>query len=88
MADLYFERGIKGKTFLDIGCWDGFKSFETWRRGARRVLATDYSAWSPQCWGERRAFNLAHANVAPSVEVLEIDLPDLTRSRAGVFDVV
>lgn len=23
-ADAYFAEGIAGKSFLDIGCWDGF----------------------------------------------------------------
>jgi tRNA (mo5U34)-methyltransferase len=45
-ADVYFRHCIDGKDFLDIGCWDGFNSFESRRRGAARVLATDHFAWS------------------------------------------
>src|SRR5689334_12378251 len=30
-ADIYF-RHIGGRSFLDIGCWDGFYSFEAERR--------------------------------------------------------
>jgi tRNA (mo5U34)-methyltransferase len=87
-ADIYFSTGIEGKSFLDIGCWDGFNSFEAKRRGASRVLATDHYAWSQPCWGDRRSFELARAHIEPEVEVLDIDLPDLTPSRVGQFDVV
>lgn len=87
-AEIYFKIGIKGKSLLDIGCWDGFNSFEAKRRGASRVLATDHFAWSDQCWGNRRSFELARARLAPEVEVMDIDLPDLTAHRVGQFDVV
>jgi tRNA (mo5U34)-methyltransferase len=87
-ADVYFQGGITGQTFLDIGCWDGFNSFEAHKRGASRVLATDHFAWSEKCWGKREAFELARSHIAPSVEVMDIDLPDLTAERVGIFDVV
>jgi tRNA (mo5U34)-methyltransferase len=87
-ADAYFRDGLAGKTFLDIGCWDGFNSIEASRRRARRVLATDHFAWSDQCWGKREAFELARSHLAPSIEVMDIDLPDLSPERVGVFDVV
>ncbi|MBX6313533.1 MAG: DUF1698 domain-containing protein [Isosphaeraceae bacterium] len=32
---------FRGKTVLDIGCWDGLWSFEAERRGAAAVYATD-----------------------------------------------
>src|SRR5947209_4915080 len=37
---------LGGKTFLDIGAWDGAFSFEAERRGARRVVALDHYVWS------------------------------------------
>lgn len=37
---------LEGKTFLDIGAWDGFFSFEAERRGARQVLALDHYVWA------------------------------------------
>lgn len=86
-ADIYF-RDIAGKSFLDIGCWDGFNSFEAARRGAARVLATDHFAWSDQCWGDRRSFEYARQTLAPQVEVRDIDLPDLSPESVGTFDVV
>jgi tRNA (mo5U34)-methyltransferase len=87
-ADIYFPDGMQGKTVLDIGCWDGFNSIEAARRGAARVLATDHFAWTPRCWGDRRAFELARKHIAPAVELLEIDIPDLTPERVGCFDIV
>lgn len=37
---------LRGKTVLDIGPMDGFYSFEAERRGATRIVAVDYYAWS------------------------------------------
>lgn len=87
-AAIYFDRPLEGQSVLDIGCWDGFNSFEAYRRGAARVLATDHFAWSEKCWGKREAFDLAREYLAPSVEVMDIDLPELTAERVGVFDIV
>jgi len=87
-ADVYFERSLAGKTVLDVGCWDGFNSFEAHRRGAARVLATDHFAWSDKCWGKREAFELGRAYLAPAVEVMDIDLAELTLERVGAFDIV
>ncbi|HEY4284688.1 MAG TPA: DUF1698 domain-containing protein [Chthoniobacterales bacterium] len=87
-AAIYFKHGVSGKSILDIGCWDGFNSFEARRLGAGRVLATDHFAWSDQCWGKREAFDLARAHLAPEVEVMDIDLSALTPQRVGQFDIV
>src|SRR5205823_4963313 len=37
---------VTGKSVLDIGAWDGFFSFESERRGAKRVVALDHYVWS------------------------------------------
>jgi tRNA (mo5U34)-methyltransferase len=87
-AAVYFRDGVKGKTVLDIGCWDGFNSFEAARLGARRVLATDHFTWSSAGWGNRDAFELAREHLAPAVEVMDIDILDITPERVGRFDVV
>src|SRR5471032_474924 len=55
---------LTGQTVLDIGAWDGFFSFEAERRGAARVLATDWYAWHGVGWGTNQGkagFELAHA---------------------------
>jgi tRNA (mo5U34)-methyltransferase len=87
-ADAYFRGGVAGKSVLDIGCWDGFNSIEAMRRGAARVLATDHYAWSDRCWGKRESFELAREHIAPAIEVMDLDLAELTVERIGTFDVV
>jgi tRNA (mo5U34)-methyltransferase len=87
-ADIYFADLERDTTVLDIGCWDGFNSFEAARRGASRTVATDHFAWSPKGWGQRAAFELARKHLAPNVEVKEIDIPDLNEETVGRFDTV
>jgi tRNA (mo5U34)-methyltransferase len=83
-----FTMPLAGKSVLDIGCWDGAYSLAAARLGASRVLATDHFAWSDRCWGDRRAFELMRTHLAPSIEVMDIDLPDLSVDRIGTFDIV
>lgn len=74
---------LSGKTVLDIGCWDGFFSFECERRGAKRVVATDI--WETL---GRDAFDFARAELGSAVEPVQAsvyDLPDLLGER---FDLV
>jgi tRNA (mo5U34)-methyltransferase len=79
---------LDGLTVLDVGAWDGFFSFEAERRGAQRVLATDYYCWSGPGWGTKAGFELARRALGSKVEDLEIDVPNLAPERVGVFDVV
>jgi tRNA (mo5U34)-methyltransferase len=37
--------GLQGKSFLDIGAWDGYFSFRAEREGADRVVALDHYVW-------------------------------------------
>lgn len=87
LADLYFDEPLIGKSFLDIGCYDGFNSFEAYRRGAKRVLATDHFIWhhDPR---SREAFELARRRICPGLQAMDIDVMDLTTETVGTFDVV
>ena len=85
-ANIYFRHGVEGLSVLDVGCIDGFNSFEAERRNAKRVLATDHYSWHSgyNC----RSFEIARAALRSRVEVMDIDLPDLVPEKIGHFDVV
>src|SRR5208283_221983 len=87
MSRLIFDRPIQGKTVLDIGCWDGAYSIEAAKRGASRVLATDHWVWHHHP-DARKCFDLARVHLAPALEVMDIDVPDISLERLGKFDVV
>jgi tRNA (mo5U34)-methyltransferase len=87
VADLVFDRPLANKTVLDIGCWDGAQSLEAVRRGASRVVATDHFVWQSGV-GDRRCIELVREHLAPSMEIMDIDVPDLTPERVGTFDIV
>ncbi|MGE0502246.1 MAG: class I SAM-dependent methyltransferase [Rhizobiaceae bacterium] len=87
-ADLYYgSMTLKDRSLIDIGAWNGFMSIEAKRRGAARVLATDHFAWTTDLVG-RPGFELARERLAPDVEDMVIDVPDLTVERVGQFDAV
>lgn len=76
---------FRGKTVLDIGCWDGYWSFYAERRGAGAVLASDDFT---QNWSSSRGLYLAKDLLRSNVEIdpnLSVhDLPRLGRK----FDIV
>ena len=83
LSMLGIPEDLSGMTVLDVGCWDGFFSFECERRGAKRVVATDI--WETL---GRDAFDFARAELGSAVEPLECsvyDLPDVLDQR---FDLV
>jgi tRNA (mo5U34)-methyltransferase len=91
LARLDFPLSLAGRSVLDIGAWDGFFSFEAERRGASRVVATDFYAWHGLGWGTKNGkagFELAHEALDSRVEDLAIDVMDLSPERVGTFDVV
>lgn len=88
---LHLPADLSGRTVLDIGSWDGFYAFEAERRGAARVLASDYYAWHGLGWGTgqgKAGFQLAREALGSRVEDIDIDVLDLSSERPGVFDVV
>src|SRR5688572_2684651 len=88
LARLGLPLSLSGRTVLDIGAWDGFFSFEAERRGAARVVASDYYSWHGPGWGTKAGFELARATLGSRVEDLNIDVMDLSPERVGTFDVV
>jgi tRNA (mo5U34)-methyltransferase len=70
---------LTGKRVLDIGCWDGFYSFEAERHGAE-VVAVD--VWRPETFmAARRALN-------SKIDFHEMSVYELSRERMGSFDIV
>jgi tRNA (mo5U34)-methyltransferase len=88
LARLDLPASFAGRSVLDIGAWDGFFSFEAERRGAARVLATDWYSWRGTGWGTKAGFELAREALGSRVEDLDIDVLDLSPERVGTFDVV
>jgi len=88
LLNLGIPEDLTGKSVLDIGAWDGFFSFEAERRGAARVVATDYFSWVGGGWGTKAGFNLARGALQSKVLDVEIDVMDLSPEAIGTFDIV
>lgn len=88
-AEMYFAGDVvRGASVLDIGCWDGFNSLEAVRRGASRVVALDHWVWHHHEWASRQTIELVREAAAPSLEIVDMDLPDIAPASVGRFDIV
>ena len=83
---LQLPEDLSGKTVLDIGCSDGFYSFECERRGASRVLAVDN--YSSPLIDSPSGFHMAHTLLNSKVEFRQADLFSLNPDEDGCFDIV
>lgn len=72
---------MEGQRILDLGCRDGFFSFEMERRGAE-VVAVDYAA--PETTG----FPIARELLGSNVEFRCDNVYEVTPERYGRFDIV
>ncbi len=89
LARLHIPVDLTGMSFLDIGAWDGFFSFEAERRGASRVLATDCYVWQGKVPGKSKAgFLAARSALKSKVEDMEIDAMEICPEKVGTWDVV
>src|SRR5258707_14379379 len=79
---------LVGRSVLDIRAWNGAYSFEAKRRCASRVLATDSYVWANPAYRGRETIELARAALGLDVELLNIDIMDISPERVGSFDVV
>jgi tRNA (mo5U34)-methyltransferase len=70
---------LNGRSLLDIGCWDGFYSFEAERRGAR-VSSVD-------CWRPENFFKARKA-LNSRAEFHELSVYEVTKEKLGSFDIV
>ena len=77
---------MDGLTVLDIGAWDGFFSFECERRGAQRVVASDWVCWQGK---KKSGFDIARQALNSNVEENVCKVEDLTpQALGGPFDIV
>jgi tRNA (mo5U34)-methyltransferase len=76
-----------GKKVLDIGCWDGFWSFDAEKRGAAEVYATDDVSQRP---GGAETFELAHQALKSTAKYFpHVSVYDLREKLdESAFDVV
>ncbi len=79
---LGFPQDFSGLRVLDIGCADGFFSFEAEKRGAAQVVAVDYR--KPTNSG----FSVAREILGSSVEYHADNVYGLTPEKYGTFDVI
>jgi tRNA (mo5U34)-methyltransferase len=77
-----FPEDLTGKRVLDIGCAEGFFSFEAERRGAREVIGIDSFPDSV------RRFNIVKDALQSNATAYLMNVYDLDATRLGTFDVV
>jgi len=85
LPKMHIPDRLDGKSVIDIGAWNGAFSFECERRGARRVLATDWFCWQH---GGKRGFDIAKKALNSTVEEQEIKVEDISKETVGTFDLV
>jgi len=73
---------LTGKRVLDIGCAEGFFSFEAEKRGAREVIGIDSFPDSV------RRFNIVRAARQSNATAFLMNVYDLEPKRLGTFDLV
>ena len=86
MQRLQLPVSMAGLEVLDVGCSDGFYSFECERRGAARVVAVDdfSSLMNPG----RNGFRIAAEILGSGVGFHEASVFDLNPKQLGRFDLV
>jgi tRNA (mo5U34)-methyltransferase len=94
-----FPDDLGGQSVIDVGCADGFFSFELERRGAGRVVAVDRETYpgvpfheverfgQGQIHGSSR-FQFARERLHSFVEFRQGDIHTLTAEEFGTYDLV
>lgn len=82
LAHFGLPERMDGLRVLDIGCAEGFFSFEAERRGAEEIVAID--SWP----GSIRRFNICRAALNSRATAFLTNVYDLDPKRFGTFDLV
>ena len=83
-----FRHSVEGMSVLDVGSWDGYFAFEASRRGASRVLATDWFCWGGGGMATKAGFDIAKRCIGGPVDELRIDVGEISDATVGTFDAV
>lgn len=86
LARLGLPADLSGRRVLDIGCSDGFYSFEAERRGAADVVAIDDE--SSLLAGGVNGFGIARRLLRSDVDYVVRDVEDLNPITDGTYDLV
>jgi tRNA (mo5U34)-methyltransferase len=78
---LELPEDLTGMRALDIGCWDGFFTFELERRGAEVVAIDRFPT-------ERTGFPVAKRVLGSAVEPVKANVYEMTPEEYGTFDIV
>jgi tRNA (mo5U34)-methyltransferase len=87
---LFIPSDLSNNSVLDIGCWDGYYSFECEKRNASRVVAVDKYIWEKESnfWSKDKGFDFAHKHLNSKVEKVISNIEDLDPNQIGKFDYV
>ncbi len=77
--EFFLPEDLTGKRLLDLGCWDGFYTFEAERHGAQ---VTSVDVWRPPTYFQ------AHAALSSQAVFHEKSVYELQRNELGGFDIV
>lgn len=80
-------KDLTGKSVIDIGCWDGFYSFECEKRGSEKIVATDRFVWDKPTITDA-GFDFAHKHLNSKVQKIHSYVEDLPEKKLGKFDIV
>ncbi|MEO0642827.1 MAG: DUF1698 domain-containing protein [Pseudomonadota bacterium] len=86
-AAVILDFDLREKTLIDIGCWDGWYTFEAERRGAK-VTGCDHFCWSGPGWGTRAGFDYVRKQINSNATAIDCDVPDLRPDLHGTYDAV
>jgi len=90
-AELFFSSvDLNGKSFLDVGAWNGGFSLEAARRGAASVTGIDNYTWNHPQYRGRETYDLVSEATDSHFEAVDINLdaPQLSLNHLGQFDIV